>query len=481
MPRGVDGTAGSAIEVRGLRVQRGPRSLGPLSFTVPRGAFALLAGDSGSGKSTLLHVLAGLLPGPEPVTVSGEARVAGLPVRGTAPEAVARRVGFLMQDAEDQFTCLDVESEVAFRLENLGLPRAEVRARVDRSLAAWDLEEVRERRVHALSGGERRRVLLAALHAARPEVVLLDEPLANLDAAWRRRLRDDLARLAGGTTVLVAEHRPAWLAPLASLTIRLPPTDREPAPTAPGPPLASPEVMFRNVTFRHPGAARPALDGLSFVARGGLVGVTGANGAGKTTLARLLAGLERPTRGEVLVAGRPVAAARAAERARLVGVAFQRPADMLFAPTVADELRFAPRNLLPEGEAEAAAAGAARAFGLQALRPRSPFALSGGEAQRVALAAAFAHAPPVAVLDEPTHGLDGAGRAALEAWAANRGGTTFLLTHDAALLRRCDRLLVLEAGRLVLDAPVAAPAAQGALRELEPEVAAAPRLAEVLA
>lgn len=436
------------VQVRQLSVLRGGRQvLAPVTFDANRGDLVLLRGDSGSGKSTLLHVLAGLIPHHDEGDVFGTAYVAGLALESNDLPAFPQKVALLMQDADDQFCAFDVESEVAFRLETRGVPRGALRRRVDFALARWRLGDMQDRRLDELSGGERRRVLLAALDALEPEVLLLDEPLANLDPRWRREVLRDLARLRRRTTVIVAEHRVDDLLPLATHIVTLRGETRSGrVPRSPTRATAAPPVRVENLAFG-------VLRGVKFVVAKGLIGVCGPNGAGKTTLARLLTGLERPDAGRILIGRRDAAALEPRQRARLMGYVVQRPGDVLFAPRVRDEVSAGPRAMQPSRAAQLADDGIAF-WGLARLSERSPFTLSGGEAQRTALAACLAHDPPIAILDEPTHGLDEDGRRRLTAWLkARRGrGVTFLLTHDEELLGLCPRLLVLEDGRLV-DGP----------------------------
>ena len=141
----------------------------------------LIAGDSGGGKSTLLRLFDGLVPQFHGGRVSGRAEVAGLdPFRTPIPQ-LAQRAGLVFQDVETQSVYGTVEREVAFGLENLGLPRAEMHDRVDEAMAALGIESLVGRRLETLSGGERQRVQLAAVLVLRPQLVALDEPTSQLD------------------------------------------------------------------------------------------------------------------------------------------------------------------------------------------------------------------------------------------------------------------------------------------------------------
>lgn len=199
--------------------------------------------------------------------------------------------------------------------------------------------------------------------------------------------------------------------------------------------------------------ATDALRGVDLdVGPGELVVIAGATGSGKSTLLRLLAGLLEPTEGAVSVDGVP--AGDRAARGR-VAIVFQNPETQFFAETVLADVAFGPRNLGLD-DPEAAAADALVAVGLSPERfgPRSPFALSGGEARRVAIAGALAMRAPYLLLDEPTAGLDAAGRRdVIDAIEARRSGTGIVVvTHDPEeFLGRADRLVALRSGTVALD------------------------------
>jgi energy-coupling factor transport system ATP-binding protein len=210
---------------------------------------------------------------------------------------------------------------------------------------------------------------------------------------------------------------------------------------------------------------RRALSGVSLVIEAGeSVAIAGSTGSGKSTLIQLIAGLLEPSEGKVLLDGVTASSRKAAgRRARLsLGVAFQRPEDQLFAETVELDVAFGPRN---RGlSALAAATVALRSIeeaGLdRSLAKRSPFSLSGGEMRRVALAGVLALEPEVLILDEPTAGLDPAGKRALEnrllAWRIKTGATLIVVSHDpAGIVALADRLIIMDSGSLVADGPVA--------------------------
>ncbi len=183
-------------------------TLRDLTFEIERGERVLLAGPSGSGKSTLALCLTGLVPISVDADVEGRLEVEGRAVGEYPRGALAERVGIVFQDPGSQFTMLTVEDEVAFGLENLGVARPVMRARVARALAAVDLTERARWRIDRLSGGLQQRVALAAALAMEPPVLVLDEPTAHLEPRAARQLYECVESVtdACGTTLVVVEH-----------------------------------------------------------------------------------------------------------------------------------------------------------------------------------------------------------------------------------------------------------------------------------
>jgi cobalt/nickel transport system ATP-binding protein len=194
--------AGRLINLRGVRFayDGGAEVLAGVDFSLSAGERAALLGPNGSGKTTLLHVLVGLL-----WPSAGEVEAFGAVRRREADfHDVRRRAGLLFQDVDDQLFCPTVEEDVAFGPLNLGASRDDVRGLVADTLASLGLAGYGPRITYKLSGGEKRMVALATVLAMRPDVLLLDEPTAELDAPARRRLIDILA--GRGEAMLLATH-----------------------------------------------------------------------------------------------------------------------------------------------------------------------------------------------------------------------------------------------------------------------------------
>ena len=453
-----------------------------LEFTVSPGEFVLLAGASGSGKSTLCRLLNGLIPHLHGGELRGALTVAGADPRSTPPHQLSRTVGLVLQRPDAQCLATTVVRDLAFGPACQGLDRAAIARRVRAATEWMDLAHLLDRSPHTLSCGEQQRVALAGVLAMEPQLLVLDEPFAFLDAAGAEQLRDLLRRLhAAGITLIVAEHRLGEVADLASRMLVLhrgrlaadgapetvlagnvaawglePPG---PWPEAPPLPVASapePVMEWDGVWCERDG--RSVLRGASLTsAAGEIVALLGANGAGKSTLLRHGNGLLRSQRGAVRVLGQPVGKRPVAELAREVGLVMQQPAHMLFAPTVRAELAAGPRALRRHDPAWCEQLSAQ--FGLDPLLDRPPQMLSAGEQRRVALAAVLASRPRALLLDEPTAGQDANARATLRALLADcaaEGLAIIVATHDPRWAwPLCHRWAVLAEGQITTDADAA--------------------------
>ncbi|HET6499331.1 MAG TPA: ABC transporter ATP-binding protein [Amycolatopsis sp.] len=220
--------------------------------------------------------------------------------------------------------------------------------------------------------------------------------------------------------------------------------------------MSEPLIQVRDVEFRYPGHS-PVLHGVDLtIDRGEFVALLGQNGAGKTTLAKHFNGLLTPTKGQVLVGGKPTSALSLTELARQVGYCYQNPDHQIFAPTVDKEVRFGPDNLgLPD--AAELADRALALVGLTAQREANPFVLGRGQRQLLAVASIIAMDPPVLVVDEPTTGMDLAGAERimrlLASWVAD-GRTIIVITHDMDVVAEfIPRSVVMAHGEVLADGP----------------------------
>ena len=185
------------------------KAVDSFNLDIGESEIVVLAGPSGCGKSTLLRTINGLIPHMYTGEYSGDVRVAGSSVRTSSMRDLAQTVGFLFQNPENQIFMFTVERDIAFGLENLGVPRPEMRRRVDEAIGLLGIENLSQRAPHELSDGQKQRVALAGVLAMRPKLIILDEPTSLLDPKTAMELVDLVARLRKelGTTFVVVEHR----------------------------------------------------------------------------------------------------------------------------------------------------------------------------------------------------------------------------------------------------------------------------------
>ncbi|HBY92489.1 MAG TPA: thiamine biosynthesis protein ThiW [Chloroflexi bacterium] len=485
-------------------------ALDGLNLRIEPGEYLLICGASGSGKSTLCRTFNGLIPHFYGGLLEGHVWVGGQETRTQLVSDLYAHVGLVFQNPQAQLFTGTVECELAFGLESLGLPKAEIRRRVEESAGIVGLSHLLARNPHQLSGGEQQLVAIAAALALHPAIIVLDEPYASLDPANVSRVRAALREIhRRGTAIVLTEHRlshaiadverivvldqgrivldgPPQVVlqeeveafglnlppvvrlardldlPEVPLTVeaavralryrgRLPAWLEEP-PSSLAPPTGSSVLQVEDVAFTFEG--RPVLQGVCLnLCAGDCLAVVGANGSGKTTLIKHFNGLYRPTQGRVLVLGQDTRQTKVSHLARHVGLAFQNANDQFFRFQVREEIEVGPRTLgcFDEGWLQELVT----LFGLKPLLERSPYRLSEGEKKRVAFAAALATRPEILVLDEPTTGQDWAFRQALGDLLGElraRGQTVVLVTHDLEFAEQhADRWVLLADGRVLAN------------------------------
>jgi len=465
-----------------------------VSLSLAPGERVLLVGPSGSGKSTLLRAIAGLLETADAGELSGS-----VTVDGHAPGTRAGEVGLVLQEPGAGIVAATVGRDVAFGLENVGTPRADMPAAVAAALAAVGLAHPHDTPTSALSGGETQRLALAGALALHPSVLLLDEPTAMLDpghaAQVRRSVADVLA--AHPVTTVVVEH---VLGPWVDLVERMLVLDADGALVADGPVrevLGDERERLLDMGIWVPGAPPPAplasaalasatlgagpssrrtqevaatpltvdrtvrlLDGSTRTRTaaavrvplhpvpGSATALVGPSGSGKSTVLLALAGGLRPATGSVTAGTNPVADLGTTELASRLGWVPQWSRSTILAATVLDEVLVASRALGEETPERVALASRLLAdLGLGHLEAADPRELSGGEQRRLAIASAVLHQPPLLLADEPTVGQDRHTWAAVVGLLAayrEAGGAVVVSTHDAALIERAHTVVELE-------------------------------------
>jgi energy-coupling factor transport system ATP-binding protein len=408
---------------------------------------------------------------------------------------ISQTVGTLLQDPERQILGSYVLNEVAFGLESLGLPREEITPRVEKALDRLGILHLRDRETFGTSGGEKQKIALAGVLVMEPKILLLDEPLASLDPMSAHEALDAMRVLADeGYSVMIVEHRVedvlaihpervmymdegriAYLGDVNGLMqvvdytrIKLPAPvvmDRARQQTLEKPfePAAKPNekqpvplVRFEDVHFRYREDFPDVLKGINFeIHKGDVIAILGHNASGKTTLVKHALGLLKPTQGRVLLEGKDTRQISVAQAAHTVGYVFQSPTQMLFAPTVKEELAFGPKNLkIPDDQIEKNIQWAIETVHLPEELQTPPLALSFGQQKRISIAAILAMRSRILMMDEPTAGQDYWNYMAFMDGILQMPGfdSILFITHDVDLaVVYANRVLLVYGGELVAD------------------------------
>jgi len=489
-------------------------ALSDVTLALRRGELAVLMGATGAGKSTLARCLNCSIPQFHPGTLVGTIALQGRPVRGATVSDLAGIVGLVSQDFEAQLFASNVRQEVAFGMEQLGLPRAEMQRRLAAALEVVGLVGFEARDPGTLSGGEKQRLAIAATLALRPPIIIFDEPTTDLDPLGKAEIFAVLESLRGeGSTILLIEHeteaaqradrlllmdggrlvadgppeqllrdvdrlerlgvRPldldrigtalAWEARVETIDDAVPrlTPSAEAAPAAEPAPPSAPVLELAGIDYTYANGQHALADVSLAIHAHDFVALIGQNGSGKTTLAKCLNGLVRPQRGVVRLHGDDLAAAPLNRIAAEVGYVFQNPDDEIFAASVREEVAFGLRNFaVPADAIDERVAGALAAVGLSGSEARDPFLLGKGQRQRLAVASFLALAPSVLILDEPTTGLDyPEQRRMMDLLAAlhAKGMTLVVITHTPWVVAQYARRGVLmDGGRIAFDGPLRA-------------------------
>lgn len=459
-----------------------------VDFRLEYGRITLLAGTSGCGKSTLLSLINGVIPRMTAGELDGEVRIGGEDIREWSLSRISRRVGSVLQNAEEQIIHQKVEDEIAFACENFAVPPDEIGRRVEDSCHRMKLDPSWKTRT--LSGGQKQRLVTASTLAMHTDILLFDEPLANLDQEGAMDLLHLLRSLAEeGKAILLVEHRLDVVLPFADevwemkdgrvvrlndpetyfhnsvRVIRENPVLREDRNETIGSRSAGIETE-ENPADRKSGEELLSLEGVrkSFgsrvilksittdICRGERILLLGENGCGKSTLLKILARLLRKDGGSIRQNLLPESGDLYQKKRirknwfQAVGMVYQNPDYQLFMPSVREEILLGASD-------KTYALDVADRFGLSGLLERHPHSLSEGQKRRVTVAAILAQKPQLLLMDEPTVGQDYEGLQRLltvmNEIHLEQNNTMISVSHDFRCADAlCDRALWLERGEI---------------------------------
>ncbi|MBQ9673549.1 MAG: ABC transporter ATP-binding protein [Ruminococcus sp.] len=442
------------------------KSLRNFSLTIEGGECVLITGPSGCGKSTLLRLLNGLIPEFYGGKTEGSIKIDGNEIRESSVVDQAGKIGTVFQNPRSQFFNVDTTSELAFGPENLALPEDEILRRIAKTVKNFSIGTLMDRSIFELSGGEKQKIACASVDVLAPEIILLDEPSANLDFEAAENLRELILHWKNaGKTILIAEHRINYIWDLADRVVILEngvlareiKRDRiarfteedatrfglrclaRTAPTslvkveneASGQTQMDDTIILKNFHYSYDKKQELYSIPEMKIRKGKVTAIVGANGAGKTTFLESVCGIRKNS-------GIMVSDGVSYTYKKRIGMIFMVMQDVnhqLFTESVLDEVLISQ----PEEDENGAKAILAE-VGLKDFSERHPMSLSGGQKQRIALACAIASNLPFLLLDEPTSGLDHVQMYAVAEILnrlKNEGRTIITVTHDSEFIEHC--------------------------------------------
>jgi energy-coupling factor transporter ATP-binding protein EcfA2 len=446
-----------------------------IDLNIPSGEFVVLCGKSGCGKSTLLRLLNGLIPELYTGKLSGTGTVLNQDFLTKEFNQYVREIGTVFQNPKTQFFTSDVYSELAFAMENYGVPRSEMIERIKEMTQLFSLETFLDQSMFHLSGGQKQLIAFASASMLKHRLFLLDEPSSNLDEETIEKLKKYLAILKNmGMTIIVSEHRLYYLKDLADRYLlmedgrfigsyssqEMHEKSAEAVKQLGLRALDQTSLVKKETVWENHGELNLVCDQLVFhyrkkapavtipamtLSNAHVTGIIGHNGAGKSTFSKLLSGLIKPRAGRILLNQENMTTKNLIKQSFVV---MQDVNLQLFFETVEKEICLNASD--PEQIEQVI-----KMLHLKPLLFRHPQTLSGGEKQRVAIASALLSGKRIIIFDEPTSGLDLVHMEEVSKtihWLKQKGILVLVISHDKEFISQtCQRILHFDQGQIIED------------------------------
>jgi len=446
-----------------------------INLIIRQGDWLVISGKSGCGKSTLALALAGFLGNIIPGKTFGHIYLDGKKYKGMKTHEISEKIYLVQQNPENLFCTLTVKDELAFGLENRCFPHKEIEDRIWSSLSALKAENLIDRRLNELSGGQQQKIAIATALALRPELLILDEPTSNLDMGSLQSLFQSLSSIRSQTnlSVMIIEHRKLEAGMLEARHLemrsgRLYPAKEVILPTygvktrqnAKSRPKTPSKALIRLENHQVDYDAQKVLDISHLELQGGeIISLMGPNGSGKTTLLLSILGLVKSKSLKREINGSFLTKRLSRNQMAELGFAFQNPDHQIFCDSVREEIYFGPSNYSNDISNSSWIEGLISDFNFMEFQNRHPFLLSYGQKGRLNLASILAYQPRILLLDEIFIGQDYENvhfiLKTIRKYVNEQNAGAIIVNHLAnPVLDYADRLVYLEDGRKTVDSNV---------------------------